>query len=98
MFDLNYFVVSVGEATAAGTSVGAAGVVAGAVASGVAGITESTTEVCVREESTAKAIQVTTNTADTILVKVEAKVVAPVAPKTEFEELCVENTPPPFES
>jgi len=76
------------EAVAAGTSVVPdTGIAAAALASGIEGTTESTTEFCVREDNIAKLMQVITKIAETILVIVEAKVVAPVAPNTEFEEL-----------
>ena len=76
------------EAVAAGTSVVPdAGSAAAALASGIEGTTESTTEFCERADNIAKEIQVTTKIPETILVIVAAKVVAPVAPNTEFEEL-----------
>jgi hypothetical protein len=90
-----YFCDSAGVASADAAIAG----VAGAIAEDVAPIRpESTTDFCDFAMRTARLKQVIAKIIETALVIVLVKVAPPVAPKTEFEEDCPENIPPPLES
>jgi hypothetical protein len=58
----------------------------------------STTDFSERADITDSVMLVTAKRTAITLVIVSASEVAPVAPKTELDELCEVKTPPPFES